>query len=115
MIVPACQSVFDELGVGYSEAVYHTAVETQLRLDGVAYESEVVIPVRYRGHTVGSVRADLIIDGVVVELKALTRATKLDAAVRQARMYCRLLGLTRGLVVNFCQDTGLLGVESVVV
>ena len=104
-VLQACKQVSLAIDSG-SECVYHKALETQLRLDHMPYQSEVIIPVDYRGHNVGSVRADLVVGGVVLELKALLSNSKMDAACRQVRMYCRLLGLSTGVVVNFAQDTG---------
>lgn len=70
----SAQRVFDELGSGFSETVYHSALERELSERGIPFHSEGTIPVMYRGAPVGRRRPDLFVfvDGecVVVELKA---------------------------------------------
>lgn len=105
-----CHEVMAVLGAGFSEAVYHKAVETELRLRNIQYQSEVVLPVEYKGHNVGSMRADLVVGHIVLEFKALTamvgpRNCKLDSASKQLLRYCKRLQCPVGMVVNFAQDT----------
>ena len=84
--------VYSELGPGYSERVYHNAVEVLLRERGIPYESERHILVRFKGHVVGQLRADIIIDNtVILELKAIKTLT--DGMEHQAQKYLDLSGL----------------------
>ena len=71
----AAEAVHEELGSGFSESIYHRALERELSEQGVAFHSEGTIPVMYKGAPVGRRRPDLFIvadDGTVtiVELKA---------------------------------------------
>ncbi len=71
----AAEAVHNELGAGFSESIYHRALERELSERGVAFHSEGTIPVMYKGAPVGRRRPDLFIvedDGTVtiVELKA---------------------------------------------
>ena len=92
--------VYSELGPGYSERVYHNAVEVILRENKIPYESERHILVRFRGHVVGQLRADIIIDNsVILELKAIKSLT--DGMELQAQKYLDLTGLTSAYLVNF--------------
>jgi GxxExxY protein len=94
------QHIWDSLGPGYSESVYHCAFEVALRSEGVPYETERIIPVFYQGQNVGHVRADLILrNSVVLELKSVARLT--DAYRIQTRNYLKLLGLETGCLINF--------------
>jgi GxxExxY protein len=93
--------VWESLGPGYSEAVYHTAFEVALRKRGISYETERIIPVSYEGQNVGHVRADLIIGDTVIELKSVSRLT--DQFRIQIKNYMRLLGLSKGYLINFPQ------------
>ena len=94
------KEVYSELGPGYSERVYHNAVEVILREKGIPYESERHILVRFRGHVVGQLRADIIIDNtVILELKAIKTLT--DGMDQQARKYLDLTGLRLAFLVNF--------------
>jgi len=96
--------VFGALGAGFSERVYHNAMEVLLKKYNIPYKSEQVIPVIFEGVEVGQVRADLVIDGnIVVELKSV-RSIKDDHAT-QCAMYMKLLDIESGVVINFpCGD-----------
>jgi GxxExxY protein len=96
--------VFGALGAGFSERVYHNAMEVLLKKYNIPYKSEQVIPVMFEGVEVGQVRADLVIDGnIVVELKSV-RSIKDDHAT-QCAMYMKLLDIESGVVINFpCGD-----------
>jgi GxxExxY protein len=95
--------VFKQLGAGFSERVYHNAIEVLLKKHSVTFESERVMPVLFEGVEVGSVRADLVIENkIVVELK---RGSSLkDKHTTQCFMYMKLLGITEGLVINFPEN-----------
>lgn len=94
------RDVWAGTGPGFSERVYHNAFEVELRLRGLAYETERILPVTYKGHNIGNQRADLIIQGqYIVELKAQTKIK--DEFVVQLNNYLGLTGLEAGCVVNF--------------
>jgi len=94
------KEVYSELGPGYSERVYHNAVEVILREKGIPYESERHILVRFRGHVVGQLRADIIINNhIILELKAIKTLT--DGMELQARKYLDLTELKTAYLVNF--------------
>jgi hypothetical protein len=59
-VIECATRVAQELGYGHSESVYHQAVLVELRLRGIPYESEKVLPIIYRGFGVGYVR-DLVL------------------------------------------------------
>ena len=96
--------VFSKLGAGFSERVYHNAMQVLLKNHKISFKSEQIIPVMFEGAEVGSVRADLVInDSIVVELKSV-RSIKDDHAT-QCSMYMKLLNSPNGLVINFpCSD-----------
>ena len=94
------KEVYTELGPGYSERIYHNAIEVLLRSKGIQYESERIIPIRFRGHVIGNVRADIIInDEIVLELKAIK--TLGDGPELQIQNYLNLTGLKIGYLLNF--------------
>ena len=99
------KEIYSELGPGYSERVYHNAAEVYLREKRVPYESERHILVRFRGHVVGQLRADIIIDDTtIVELKAIRALT--DGMELQAQKYLDLTGLKTAYLVNFPLQPG---------
>ena len=105
MIEKWMKEIYAELGPGHSERVYHNAVEVLLREKNIKYESERIIPVVFRGHVIGNVRADIIIDGrYVLEFKTIR--TLGDGAELQAHNYLRLTGLNLAYLINFPPHPG---------
>ena len=105
--------VWQTLGPGFSERVYHNAMEVGLRKSSIPYQTERIVPIMYDEHAIGNIRADLIVDSrIIVELKSV-RALKDEHRV-QTRMYMRLLGLSDGILINFPNaGSGDLEVEDV--
>ena len=95
--------VFKTLGAGFSERVYHNAMEVLLKKHSISFLSEHTIPVIFEGVKVGDVRADLVIGSkVVVELKAVGSVR--DKHTTQCLMYMKLLKIQDGIVINFPQS-----------
>ena len=106
------RDIWQQLGPGYSEAVYHCAFEVALRSHGMYYETERIVPVYYMGQNVGHIRADLIVDRrIVIELKSVG---KLNEQYRiQTRNYLKLLNLEVGYLVNFPDKNGPMEFERI--
>lgn len=105
MIRRFAKQVFSELGPGYSEAVYHRAMEVLLRKNNIPYETERIVPIKFQNHVIGNMRIDLIVNNeVIVELKAISKIN--EAAKIQAGNYLHLTGLQSALIVNFPQTQG---------
>ena len=94
------RKIYSELGPGYSERVYHNAMEVLLRENQILYESERIITIPFRGHVIGNLRADIIINNETI-LEFKTIKTLNDAAELQARSYLRLTGLKEAYLVNY--------------
>jgi GxxExxY protein len=95
--------IYDSLGPGYTESMYHRAFEVALRDQGIQYETERIVPVTFKEHVIGNIRADLIVNGdTVVELKSIRRMT--EESIVQCRRYMSILGLSKGYVINFGGD-----------
>lgn len=92
--------VYNELGHGFLESVYHTAMLIALKASGHRVRSKPEIPVWFRGQSVGKFEADLIVDEtVILELKS---AQAIDRAhVAQLLNYLRATDIEVGLVLNF--------------
>jgi GxxExxY protein len=105
MIQEYVKEIYDILGPGFSERVYHNAMEVILRERGISYETERIIPIFFKGHTIGNLRADIIINKTtVVELKTVKNIN--DVMVSQARNYLKLLNLDEAYLVNFPPSQG---------
>jgi GxxExxY protein len=93
------KEIWQALGPGYSERVYHNAFEVGLRARNINYETERLILLFFKDRNIGNLRADLIVGDTVVELKATSKLK--DENRWQCRNYMKLLGLTKGVLVNF--------------
>ena len=102
--------VFEALGVGYSERVYHNAMEVLLRKNGISYETERIVPIVFDNHTIGNLRADLIVNNeIILELKAVKSINSLMK--KQAENYLKLTGLKNAFVINFPQSDNAIECE----
>ena len=99
-IIGCFYRVYNTLGYGYLESVYHAALLHELGSSGLEVESQVPIAVHYRNVVVGEFRADLVVGGkVLLELKA---AAALDPAFEaQVLNYLRATSLEIALLLNF--------------
>lgn len=95
--------VFTELGKGHRETVYQKALEVELRLRGIPYECERVLPITYKGHVVSYMRMDLVVDGnTIIELKSIKSLKDGDEC--QLRRYLTYSNLKEGYLVNFSTE-----------
>jgi GxxExxY protein len=99
-IIGTFYEVYNEPGFGFLESVYEEAMLTALEAKGLKVEQQVPIPVWFRGKKIGSFKADLIInDLVIIELKAVTVID--NAHIAQLLNYLRATEIEVGLVLNF--------------
>jgi len=92
--------VYNELGHGFLESVYHRSLVLALESAGLNVCSRVAIPVWFRGHQVGCFEADILVEScVLLELKV---ARTLDSS-HQAQLlnYLRATEIEVGLLLNF--------------
>ncbi|MEO8727237.1 MAG: GxxExxY protein [Acidobacteriaceae bacterium] len=99
-IIGAFYDVYNELGYGFLESVYHNALFYELRQRGIAAQREVSIPVHYRGILVGEFRADLVVENaIVLELKAASQIERSHEA--QLLNYLKATDFEIGFLFNF--------------
>ena len=92
--------VYNELGHGFLESVYHRSLVLALQSVGLNASSKVDIPVWFRGTRVGHFEADVLVENcVLLELKAVRM---LDSSHRAQLMnYLRATEIEVGLLLNF--------------
>jgi GxxExxY protein len=70
-ILGGVYDVYNQLGGGFLESVYQSAMEIQLREAGLMVTRQCEAPVYFKGHLVGKFVIDLLVENkVIVELKA---------------------------------------------
>ena len=99
-IIAVFYEVYNELGHGFLESVYHRSFEYALCARGLNVRHKIEIPVWFRGQIVGDFDADVLVEEkVLLELKAV-RA--LDAAHEaQLLNYLRATDVEVGMLFNF--------------
>lgn len=100
-IVGAAIGVHRELGAGFLEAVYQAAMERELAVRGIGFESQRELVIQYKGQPLDKryVCDLLCFDSVLVELKAMDRLTGREEA--QVINYLKASSLTVGVLINF--------------
>lgn len=99
-IIGGAMRVHQALGAGFPEVVYQRSLAIELRHAGLQFEQEISLPLYYRGESVGSRRADFLVEQVIlIELKATTEITALHHA--QIINYLNAYQLEVGLLLNF--------------
>ena len=99
-IIGAALAVHRELGPGFLEKVYETAMLIELAEKGIAALSQAEIPVSYHLRPVGFYFADILVDGkVICEIKAAQAIVAAHEA--QLLHYLKATGLQVGFIFNF--------------
>jgi len=99
-IIGCAIAVHRELGPGLLESIYEAALAIELEDAGIKFCRQVIVPVRYKGRTIGEHRLDLLVDDtVVVEIKSVERHDPVFEA--QVLSYLRIAGKHVGLLINF--------------
>lgn len=100
LILKTFYEVYNELGYGFLEKVYHNALYIELKNKGLNVVSQKQIDVFYKGLKVGEYYADLIVENkVILELKAAEYVA--EEFEIQLINYLRGTDSEVGLLLNF--------------
>ena len=93
--------VYREMGCGFLEAVYQECMEKELAKQGIPFEAQKELQLRYKGEPLKQVyKPDLICHGkIIVELKAVKEIAPEHRA--QLINYLKATGIKVGFLVNF--------------
>lgn len=93
-------NVYNNLGYGHKEHVYHEALKQEFEELGIFYKSEPNINVYYKNNKVGNYTPDFLIeDKIIIELKAVEFLPK--SFENQLLHYLKSTNYHLGLLVNF--------------
>lgn len=112
-VIGCALTVHRTLGPGFLESIYSSALAYEFNDQGIPFERERSITVKYRELAIPGQRVDFIVGGsVILEIKAVTR---LDP-VFQAKVisYLRTTGLRAGLLINFNNPLLKQGIDRIV-
>jgi len=99
-IIGVFYEAYNELGGGFLESVYASAMAIALEQVGLRVEQQSPIPVRFRGVLVGDFRADLLVENCVIcELKTASKIEPVFEA--QLLNYLKATQIEVGLLLNF--------------
>ena len=99
--IGAAMEVHRELGRGFLELVYQTALVLEFQDRGISFKAEVALPIRYENKLLRcAYRADFVcFESVFVETKAIAALTRTDDA--QLNNELKATGMERSLLLNF--------------
>lgn len=97
----AAIEVHKSLGPGLLESVYHKCMLHELKLRGINFQSEVTVPINYKGLDVeAELRCDILVENIlIVELKSVSEIKPIFEA--QILTYMNLFKSPIGLLINF--------------
>ena len=100
-VLDAAYAVHTELGPGLLESVYCIAMKHLIDATGVLVETEVKLPIQFRGVQLESgLRLDMLVNHcVIVELKSVEKMNPVYEA--QLLTYLRLSKVRLGYLINF--------------
>jgi len=102
-IIKIFYKVYNTLGYGFLEKIYHNAMIIELGAEGLKVETKKSISVHYLGDIVGEFEADLIVEEkVILELKA--KEALHEAHEAQLVNYLRATKIEVGLLLNFGKE-----------
>ncbi|OGN90810.1 MAG: hypothetical protein A2Y88_07465 [Chloroflexi bacterium RBG_13_48_10] len=100
-IIGAAMQVHNQIGMGYKEEVYETALEVELVKRDITVSRQYPVPVEYEKEQIALFYLDLFVeDQVVVEVKAFSHQLTNDE-LAQVINYLKATGAEIGLLFNF--------------
>jgi GxxExxY protein len=95
------ERIMNELGIGYSESIYHEAMCVELRERGIKYTKEKNIEIKYKDIGVGFMRIDIYIEEhkIIIEVKAITKMN--ETQENQLKAYLNNTEAKTGYLINF--------------
>lgn len=92
--------VYNELGSGLSETIYHRAIIKELDRLKIPSKAEKTVEIKFQDEKIGLQKLDLLVDNkVIIEIKSASNLH--HAYKKQILSYLKATGLRVGLLVNF--------------
>lgn len=113
-IVDSSYQVHKEMGPGLLESVYQSCMIYELESRGIKVDSEVVMPLYYKGNILDNkYRIDLLVENnIILELKSVEVLKPVHRA--QIISYLKMSGCHLGFLINFNESVIKNGIIRVV-
>ena len=113
-IIGGAIEVHRNLGPGLLESAYESCLLWELRQKGLRAESQVPVPIRYKGLQLDAgYRIDLLVqDKIIVELKAIDKIQPIHTA--QVLTYLKMTNLKMALILNFNVELMRSGIKRII-
>lgn len=113
-IIGAAIEVHRALGPGLMESAYEKCLEHEFKLQGISFETQVAIPVIYKGINLEcGYRADIIVEKqIILELKTVESILPVHEA--QLLTYLKLTHLKLGYILNFNNSVLKKGIKRII-
>jgi GxxExxY protein len=99
-IIGCAMKVHNTLGSGFPEVIYQRALAIEMTSNGMIFEQEKDMPIKYDGQQIGSRRVDFFVENcIMLELKAFEKIE--DVHKNQAINYLEVYNIADGLLINF--------------
>ncbi|HKE86472.1 MAG TPA: GxxExxY protein [Vicinamibacterales bacterium] len=99
-IIGCAIRVHSELGPGFLESIYSSALALEFGHSEIAFQREKSVVVLYRGETIAVQRVDFVVDvQVILEIKSVARVEQVFRA--KLLSYMRAAKIRAGLLINF--------------
>ncbi len=101
VVIGAAIEVHRHKGPGLIESIYERCLMRELELQNVPSESQVTVPIEYKGYTFEeALRLDVYVDRcLIIENKVVSQVLPIHKA--QLLSYMRLLNAPIGLIINY--------------
>ena len=99
-VIACAFEISNSLGAGFFEKVYEKALCVELEREGISFQCQKTIVVKYKNIIVGEYIADIVVENkLLLELKAVSILCSEHEA--QLLNYLKVTGLSLGLLLNF--------------
>jgi GxxExxY protein len=102
-LVGCFYEVYNILGPGQKESIYHNALAIELRSQYINFKEKEKISIDYKGNKVGIYEPDFVIDNkILVEIKSVPQMPRVYE--KQLKFYLKGTKYKLGYLVNFGSD-----------
>ena len=112
-VIGAAIEVHRHLGPGFLESIYEEALCYEMTLQGIKFERQKEIEIKYKDIHIKGQRLDILVDNcLILELKAIDEIAPIHEA--QLLSYLKTTGFRIGLIINFKVQQLKLGIKRII-